>query len=139
MTRKEFCDKLLECRKLSGVKMKDICFAMDVMPTSIYRMESGKSNFSIDHALTYLKSIGCGLYIYKDNSNVFLFNNRETFSNKFKEYRKELKISLRDFATIANVSLAVIRGIEDGNKNTAIDNILSCIDKLNCKLEIRQL
>lgn len=139
MTRGEFCEKLLECRKLSGVKMKDICFAMNVMPTAIYRMESGKNNFSIDHVLTYVRSIGYGVYICKNDTKDFLFDNREHFSNKLKAYRKELKMSLRDFAASAGVSLSVVRGIEDGNKNTAIDSILLCIDKLNCKLEIRKI
>ncbi|NDV64015.1 helix-turn-helix transcriptional regulator [Bacteroides sp. 224] len=138
MTRKVFCEKLAESRKSSGVKMKDICFAMNVMPTVIYRLEAGENNFSIDNALLYLKAIGYGLYLKEDNTNLFFFDCRENFSEYFKKLRGTAKLSQRDFASVAGVSYAVITGIESGKKNTAIDSLLLCLQQLNCQIIIKK-
>lgn len=138
MTRKEFSEKLVKCREEAQCGKNEICRRTGMTFNQLQRIENASNNFSIDNILLYLKSIDYGIYIHKNNYEYFLFDNREILSNKLNTYRKELKMPLRDFSIFVGVSLSVIRGIEDGNKNTAIDSLLLCIDKLNCKLEIRK-
>ena len=52
MTRQEFCDMLATIRQQSNKKMTEICAAMGVLPTAIYRLEKNYNNFEIDKALT---------------------------------------------------------------------------------------
>ena len=37
--------------------MKDICFQMGVMPTAIYRLEKGSSNFEMGNMMSYIKAL----------------------------------------------------------------------------------
>jgi DNA-binding XRE family transcriptional regulator len=130
MTRNEFCEQLVNCRKNSGAKIKDICFAMDTTERTIYRMESAVHNFSIDNVFVYLKAISYRMYIVYKNKGLH-FKDRKTFASFLKKSREELGVSQRDFAMRVGLSYGVITGIECENKNTAIDSILLIIEKLN--------
>ena len=59
MNREEFCKIITDIRKRSSIKMKDICFQMGVMPTAVYRLEKGSSNFEMGNMMSY---INCLLY-----------------------------------------------------------------------------
>ena len=56
MNREEFCKIITDIRKRSSIKMKDICFQMGVMPTAVYRLEKGSSNFEMGNMMSYIKS-----------------------------------------------------------------------------------
>jgi transcriptional regulator with XRE-family HTH domain len=138
MTRNEFCKQLLNCRKDSGIKMKDICFAMDTTERTVYRMESAAHNFSIDNVFAYLKAINYRMYIVCKNKGLH-FKDRRTFASFLKKSREELGISQRDFAMQVGLSYGVITGIECENKNTAIDSILLIIEKLNDEILFKKV
>lgn len=138
MTRKEFSNTLVKCREQANCGKNELCRRTGFTFNQLQRLERSENNFSIDNVLIYLKAIEFGIYISKNN-NTFLFDSKEAFSKNFKIYRKEAKMSLRAFSDFAGVSLSVVRGIEDASKNTTIDSILLCIEKLNCKLEINKI
>ena len=57
MNRQEFCQIIADIRKQSTIKMKDVCFQMGVMPTAIYRLEKGSSNFEMGNMMSYIKAL----------------------------------------------------------------------------------
>jgi transcriptional regulator with XRE-family HTH domain len=138
MTRKEFCENLANCRKISEVKMKDICFAMGVMPTAIYRLENGKYSFSIDNVFIYLKAIGYKMYIINKNNDNFYFKDREVFAPYFKKLRETTGMTQKEFAASVSLSHLVIVGMENNSRNTYIDNILTCLGRLDCEITFKK-
>lgn len=131
MTRIELCCKLTECRKDSGVKMKDICFSMNVMPTVIYRLESGNNSFTLQNLLSYLNSIRHSLYI--DGS---VINGKSDIANLLKEEREHQHLSLRKFSSQSNLPLSTIKAIESVDKNLYIDSFLAYANYIGCTIEI---
>jgi transcriptional regulator with XRE-family HTH domain len=138
MTRQEFCENLVNSRKASGVKMKDICFSMNTMPSTIYRLENGKSNFSIDNVFSYLKAIKCKMYIIHKKKNLY-FKDRQVFSSFFKELREKAGKPQREFAVNIGISYTATTDIEYGTKNTSIDIVLLVVEKLEGEIILKNI
>jgi transcriptional regulator with XRE-family HTH domain len=138
MTRNEFCEQLVNFRKDSGVKIKDICFAMNTTERTVYRIESVLHSFSIDNVFSFLKAIGYKMYIINKSNNNLYFKNREVFAPYFKKLRETTGMTQKEFAASVGLSHLVIVGIENNSKNTYIDNILVCLEKLGCEIMFKK-
>lgn len=137
MTRKEFSNQLVKSREEANCGKNELCRRTGFTFQQLQRLENASNNFSIDNVIKYLDAIEYDLFITKDKK-MLLFDNRESFANHFKILRNECDLSQRDFANKVGLSYSVIAGIEYGNKNTAIDNILLCLEGLGCQIIIKK-
>lgn len=126
MTRQEFCNLLAAIRQQSNKKMTEICAAMGVLPTAIYRLEKNYNNFEIDKALAYIKALDAELYLQSESSEVLLKSSAD-FSSWLKDIRKGL-YSQRSLANQIGCAYLTIANIERGATVVRIDTLLKLIE-----------
>lgn len=136
MTRQEFCDMLAVMRQQSNKKMTEICAAMGVLPTAIYRLEKNYNNFEIDKALAYIKALGAKFYLQNEGSEVLL-NSSTDFSSWLKDIRKGL-FSQRSLADQVGCAYLTIANIERGATVVRIDTLLKLIEVFGYTIKIEQ-
>jgi transcriptional regulator with XRE-family HTH domain len=138
MTREEFCKQLIDCRKASGVKMKDMCFAMGVMPTTIYRLESAKNSFSIDNVFMYLKAIECQMSLKNSSkkNKSFAINKYQDIIDWLVKSRKP-DYTQRSLAERIDCSHITIANYESGKNIIGVDIFLRIIDALEFTVELK--
>ena len=136
MTRQEFCDMLAAMRQKSNRKMTEICAAMGVLPTAIYRLEKNYNNFEIDKALVYIKALDAELYLQGENLEVLL-NSSADFSSWLKDIRKGL-YSQRSLAEKVGCAYLTIANIERGATVVRIDTLLKLIEVFDYTIKIEQ-
>lgn len=136
MTRQEFCDMLAVMRQKSNKKMTEICAAMGVLPTAIYRLEKNYNNFEIDKALAYIKALGAKFYLQNEDSEVLL-NSSTDFSSWLKDIRKGL-FSQRSLADQVGCAYLTIANIERGATVIRIDTLLKLIEVFGYTIKIEQ-
>lgn len=136
MTRQEFCDMLAAIRQKSNKKMTEICAAMGVLPTAIYRLEKNYNNFEIDKALAYIKALGAKFYLQNEGSEVLL-NSSTDFSSWLKDIRKGL-FSQRSLADQVGCAYLTIANIERGATVVRIDTLLKLIEVFGYTIKIEQ-
>lgn len=135
MTREQFCNNLLEHRKTSGVKMRDICFAMNVMPTAIYRLENGKNNFSMDKAIGYLSAINHRIYLIKEKIEFEIIKYEDIVRWVI---QARLKIhTQRELATKIECTNATIANTELGKSIVSVDIFLRLVEALGYSINIQ--
>lgn len=140
MDRKEFCAIVSEYRKTSEIKMKEICFQMSVMPTAIYRLEKGDSNFSMENMLMYLQALRLYLNLYKnDCQSVYHIQSFDDLKNTIILLRQEQNLSQRKLAEQAGCGHITIANFERNKNTITIDVFLKIIDVLGYQLKIEQL
>lgn len=105
MNREEFCKIITDIRKRSSIKMKDICFQMGVMPTAVYRLEKGSSNFEMGNMMSYIKALHHTLVIRNEQHSYHTNDAQElgcilALIRKEKKYRRELWQKKRDMHTL---------------------------------------
>lgn len=135
MTRDEFCNLLLDNRKKSGCKMKDICFALEVMPTAIYRLEKGNNSFNVVIALKYINAINCKMVLtFNGKPHTILSYN--DLVNYIKEARSG-SISQRDLSEQIGTSYSHLANIELSKMIVGVDIFLKLMDVLNITISIK--
>ena len=136
MTRKEFSEKMVECREEAKCGKNELCRRAGLTFNQLQRLESASNNFSIDNVFSYLNAIKYKMYIVQGNNRLY-FKNREVLAPFFKKLRESTGMSQKDFAVSVKLSHLVIVGIENNNKNTAIDSLLLCLQALNCQISFK--
>ena len=133
MNRQEFCQIIVDIRKQSTIKMKDICFQMGVMPTAIYRLEKGSSNFEMGNmkALQHILVIENGQHSYRTND-------AQELGSILALIRKEKAISQRALAEKAGYSHLTIANIERKTTTISIDTLLKTVDVLGYTINIEK-
>ena len=140
MNRQEFCNIVSGYRKSSGIKMKDICFQMNVMPTAIYRLEKGENNFSMNNMFAYLKVLGIYIHLYSDIHPIkYKLTSLEHFYSAFMDMRILQKLSQRKVELMLGLSHGIVPSIETKKKNITIDTFLQCIYGLGYQIKIEKL
>jgi len=134
MERQEFCNKLTELRKGSGVKVKDICFTMQSAESAMYRIENGKHSFSMDSALLYLSAINVQLTLKKGKA-IVLINEHDSIAKWLKKNR-EKGYTLSSLAEKAGCSDTTITHIEQKKRAVGIDIFLQLADVLGFSIEL---
>jgi DNA-binding XRE family transcriptional regulator len=134
MTRKEFSDRLVECRKTSGVKVKDICFAMDSMERSVYLLEKATHNFSMAIVILYLKAINVQFKLRdKINYKTITIKEYKDIVNWLVNFRKP-EYTQRSLAEKIECSNITIANIESGKNIVSIDIFLRLVDVIGFKI-----
>lgn len=134
MDRKEFCQLLPLIRKESGIKMKEMCFVMNTMPTTIYRLEKGIGNFAINQMFSYFDALHKKIYLIKDAE--YEIKNIEDFRGWLKNVRIN-RYSQRSLAMAVGCTHATIANIERGANIPTIDLFLKIVDALEYHIDIK--
>ena len=72
MTRQEFSALLAAIRKATDIKIKDLCYTLNVLQNAVYNLESGKFNYSTNRMLAYCQCVGIELEIHYAGTDVLL-------------------------------------------------------------------
>ena len=134
MNRIEFCKLLNNAKLTSGQKMKDVCFALGLMPTDIYRLERGSHNFNMKKAIDYLNVVGYSIALTKDNGHC-LIGEYKLLVEWLKSARQGI-FSQRSLAQEVGCSYAVIANTEIEKSIISIDLFLQIIEALGYELKI---
>lgn len=135
MNREEFCKIITDIRKRSSIKMKDICFQMGVMPTAVYRLEKGSSNFEMGNIMSYIKALHHTLVI-RNEQHSYHTNDAQELGCILALIRKEKKISQRALAKEAGYAHLTIANIERKATIISIDTLLKIVDVLGYDIKI---
>ena len=135
MNREEFCKIITDIRKRSSIKMKDICFQMGVMPTAVYRLEKGSSNFEMGNMMSYIKALHHTLVI-RNEQHSYHTNDAQELGCILALIRKEKKISQRALAEKTGYVYSTIVKIESKKTVISIDTLLKIVDVLGYDIKI---
>lgn len=138
MDRKLLCTIVKDIRQKSGVPMKTICAMMDVMPTSIYRLESGASNFNLKLLMNYLNAINAQIVLSSINSKSVLISDYEQFINWLVQTRTQASYTQRILAEKTGITYVTIANIESQKNIVTIDSFLKIIEALEYVLNIEK-
>lgn len=131
MTREEFSKLMLQCRQGSGMKMMDICVALNTMPHFVYRVESGKFNTNMPFILHLLKVLKYNLTI-----DGRIFKTEKALAKWMKDGRGER--SQPEIANIVGLNYLTIGRIENGKATMMLDTFLRIADLYNSKISFKQ-
>lgn len=138
MDRKLLCTIVKDIRQKSGVPMKTICAMMDVMPTSIYRLESGASNFNLKLLMNYLNAINAQIVLSSVNSKSALISDYEQFVNWLVQTRTQASYTQRVLAEKTGITYVTIANIESQKNIVTIDSFLKIVEALEYVLNIEK-
>lgn len=138
MDRKLLCTIVKDIRQKSGVPMKTICAMMDVMPTSIYRLESGASNFNLKLLMNYLNAIDAQIVLSSVNSKSALISDYEQFVNWLVQTRTQASYTQRVLAEKTGITYVTIANIESQKNIITIDSFLKIVEALEYVLNIEK-
>lgn len=129
MNRQEFCQIIADIRKQSTIKMKDVCFQMGVMPTAIYRLEKGSSNFEMGNMMSYIKALQ-HILVIENGQHSYRINDAQELGSILALIRKEKAISQRALAEKTGFVYSTIVKIESKKSIISIDTMLKIVDVL---------
>lgn len=115
--------------------MKDICFALEVMPTAIYRLEKGNNSFNVVIALKYINAINCKM-VLTFNGKPHTIQSYNDLVNYIKEARSG-SISQRDLSEQIGTSYSHLANIELSKMIVGVDIFLKLMDVLNITISIK--
>ena len=133
MNRQEFCQIIADIRKQSTIKMKDVCFQMGVMPTAIYRLEKGSSNFM----MSYIKALQ-HILVIENGQHSYRINDAQELGSILALIRKEKAISQRALAEKTGFVYSTIVKIESKKSIISIDTMLKIVDVLGYTVKIEK-
>lgn len=119
MTRKEFSTQLSDIRKSSGVKIKDICMSLNVLPDAIYRMEGGKFNYDTNRMLAYCNALGIKVVL-----NGITVTDYDSLLSTTVKIRKAAEFTQRSLAEVVGISRQAVACIETQKNTLTIDVLL---------------
>lgn len=138
MDRKALCKIVKDIRQKSGVPMKTICAMMDVMPTSVYRLESGASNFNLKLLMNYLNAINTQMVLSSANSTNMVISDYEQFVDWLVQARTQISYTQRILAEKTGITYVTIANIESQKNIVTIDSFLKIIEALGYVLNIEK-
>lgn len=138
MDRKLLCTIVKDIRQKSGVPMKTICAMMDVMPTSVYRLESGASNFNLKLLMNYLNAINTQMVLSSANSTNMVISDYEQFVDWLVQARTQISYTQRILAEKTGITYVTIANIESQKNIVTIDSFLKIIEALGYVLNIEK-
>lgn len=139
MDRKVLCEIVKDIRQKSGVPMKTICATMDVMPTSVYRLESGTNNFNLKLLMNYLNAINARIVLSSANKSSVVFSDYEQFIDWLIQTRTQVSYTQRILAEKTGITHVTIANIESKKNVVTIDYFLKIIEVLNYELNIESI
>jgi toxin-antitoxin system, antitoxin component, xre family len=137
MTRQEFSAQLAAIRKATDIKMKDICYTLNVLQDAIYRLEGGKFNYDTNRMLAYCQCIGIELEIHYAGTDVVI-DNYDTLLSTIIDIRKNAGYTQENIASTIGVSRQAIAYAEIRKNTLTIDIMLKICDTCGAVITIKK-
>lgn len=137
MTRQEFSAQLAAIRKATDIKMKDICYTLNVLQNAVYRLEGGKFNYDTNRMLAYCQCVGIELKIHYADTDVVI-DNYDTLLSTIIDVRKSVGHTQRSIASTIGVSYQGIAYTETQKNALTIDVMLKICDTCGAVITIKK-
>lgn len=137
MTRQEFSAQLAAIRKATDIKIKELCYKLNVLQDAIYRLEAGKFNYDTNRMLTYCQCVGIELEIYYADTDVVI-DNYDTLLNTIIDVRKSAGHTQRSISSAIGVSQPSIAYVETRKNTLTIDIMLKICDTCGAVITIKR-
>ena len=137
MTRQEFSAQLAAIRKATDIKMKDICYTLNVLQNAVYRLEGGKFNYDTNRMLAYCQCIGIELEIHYADTDVVI-DNYDTLLSTIIDVRKSVGHTQRSIASAIGISYQTIAYVETQKNTLTIDIMLKICDTCGAVITIKR-
>ena len=137
MTREDFCNLLADTKAKIGLTTTDISFDMRMQLSTLNRLEKGKTNFSVQKIIEYVKCLKANLCLYKKNKSTKIYEYDDVISF-IKKARKGI-YSQRDLAKEIGCTHSTIANIESNISIVSIDVFLKILEVLGYELKIESI
>jgi DNA-binding helix-turn-helix protein len=137
MTRQEFSAQLADSRKTTDIKIKDLCYTLNVLQSEVYRLEAGKFNYSTKRMLTYCQCVGIELEIHYVDTDVVI-DNYDTLLSTIIDVRKSAGHTQRSISSAIGVSRTSIAYAEIRKNTLTIDVMLKICDTCGAVITIKR-
>lgn len=137
MTRQEFSAQLAAIRKATDIKMKDICYTLNVLQNAVYRLEGGKFNYDTNRMLAYCQCVGIELKIHYADTDVVI-DNYDTLLSTIIDVRKSVGHTQRSIASAIGISYQTIAYVETQKNTLTIDIMLKICDTCGAVITIKR-
>lgn len=137
MTRQEFSAQLAAIRKATDIKMKDICYTLNVLQNAVYRLEGGKFNYDTNRMLAYCQCVGIELKIHYADTDVVI-DNYDTLLSTIIDVRKSADHTQRSIASAIGISYQTIAYVETQKNTLTIDVMLKICDTCGAVITIKK-
>ena len=137
MTRQEFSTQLAAIRKTTDIKMKDICYTLNVLQNAVYRLEGGKFNYDTKRMLAYCQCVGIELKIHYAGTDVVI-DNYNTLLSTIIDVRKSVGHTQRSLSSSIGISHRAIAYFEVQKSTLTIDVMLKICDTCGAVITIKK-
>ena len=137
MTRQEFSAQLAAIRKSTDIKIKDLCYALNVLQNAIYRLEGGKFNYDTNRMLAYCQCVGIELEIHYAGTDVVI-DNYDTLLSTIIDVRKSAGHTQHSIASTIGMTRHAISYTETQKSALTIDVILKICDTCGAVITIKK-
>ena len=137
MKRQEFSAQLAAIRKTTDIKMKDICYTLNVLQNAVYNLEGGKFNYDTNRMLAYCQCVGIELQIHYADTDVVI-DNYDTLLSTIIDVRKSAGHSQRSIASSIGISHRAIAYFEVQKSALTVDVMLKICDTCGAVITIKR-
>ena len=137
MTRQEFSAQLAAIRKSTDIKIKDLCYTLNVLQSEVYRLETGKFNYSTKRILAYCQCVGIELQIHYADTDVVI-DNYDTLLSTIIDVRKSAGHTQRSLSSSIDISHRAIAYTETQKSALTIDVMLKICDTCDAVITIKR-
>lgn len=137
MKRQEFSAQLAAIRKATDIKIKDLCYKLNVLQDAIYRLEAGRFNYDTYRMLTYCQCVGIELKIHYADTYVVI-DNYDTLLSTIIDVRKSAGHTQRSISSAIGVSRTSIAYAEIRKNTLTIDVMLKICDTCGAVIMIKR-
>lgn len=137
MTRQEFSAQLAAIRKTTDIKIKELCYTLNVLQNAIYRLEGGQFNYDTNRMLAYCQCVGIELKIHYAGTDVVI-DNYDTLLSTIIDVRKSAGHTQHSIASAIGASQPAIAYTETQKNALTIDVMLKICDTCGAVITIKR-
>lgn len=137
MTREEFCNIMASVKMQARLSTTDLAFDMRMQWSTLNRLEKGKTNFSVQKMLEYVKCLKADLLIVNSRKTVVINEYNDIL--KWVKKCRGTKISQRNLADLIGCSYVNLANVELGKTAMSIDTLLKCAKIFNYNIKIKAI
>lgn len=126
MTRQDFSTILRQRRDSSGVTLKDLCYALDSLQYTVYRIEKGSNSYGVDKAIAYASATNSKIGLTTPDGIKHVLKTVDDAISVLKEARGET--SYYQVAKDTGYSTTALSRTEKGQTALSIDMLLKLAD-----------
>ena len=128
---------MIDMRKRSGKKIKDVCFSLDTTPNVLYRLGCGKNNFDATKLIQYVKAVNSSLAVRINDDTIYL-NTHEDLCSVIVTLRNAVGLSQRDLAEKISKTFVTVAYIETQKKAVMVDTLVDVCNVCGAEIIIEQ-